>query len=198
LSPVGSCRLSNQQVKLKINKAVENTITQLKNGDHRTYEAVFKSWYAPLCAYACSLLRCMDEAEDTVQKVFCTLWDKRTEIEVQTSLKSYLYKAVHNHCLNRLKHEKVRVTYQSDFLHTSEEAHDSAGSHMAQSELASALNRAVGQLPEQCRNVFELSRIECLTYPEIAERLKISRNTVENHMCKALRLLREKLKEFLE
>jgi RNA polymerase sigma-70 factor (ECF subfamily) len=140
----------------------------------------------------------MDEAEDSVQKIFCTLWDKRAEIEVQTSLKSYLYRAVHNHCINSLKHEKVKVTYKSDFLHTSEEAYDSTNSHIAQGELAAALARAVEQLPEQCRNVFELSRVECLTYPEIAERLKISRNTVENHMCKALRLLREKLKEFVE
>jgi RNA polymerase sigma-70 factor (ECF subfamily) len=174
-----------------------NTIAQLKGGDHRTYEAVFKSWYAPLCTYACSLLRSMDEAEDVVQKMFCTLWDKRTEIEVQTSLKSYLYRAVYNHCLNRLKHEKVKATYKSDVLHTSEEAYDGIDSRMVQNELTAELAHAVAQLPEQCRNVFELSRAEHLTYSEIAERLKISRNTVENHICKALRLLREQLKEFI-
>jgi RNA polymerase sigma-70 factor (ECF subfamily) len=175
----------------------ENTMALLRNGDHRTYEAVFKSWYAPLCAYACSLLRSTDEAEDIVQRMFCALWDKRAEVEVQTSLKSYLYRAVHNRCLNHLKHEKVKVAYKSDILHTSEVAHDSAGSRMARSELAVALAHAVAQLPEQRRNVFELSRVEHLTYPEIAARLKISRNTVENHMCKALRLLREQLKEFI-
>ncbi|MDR0415598.1 MAG: RNA polymerase sigma-70 factor [Prevotellaceae bacterium] len=174
----------------------ENTIAQLKKGDIRVYESVFKLWYTPLCAYACSLLRSMDEAEDAVQKMFCTLWDKRAEVEVQTSLKAYLYRAVHNSCLNQLKREKLRATYTSDVLYASNEAHGSADSRMAQSELETALARAVELLPVQCRNVFELSRTECLTYPEIAARLKISRNTVENHMCKALRLLREALKEF--
>jgi RNA polymerase sigma-70 factor (ECF subfamily) len=174
----------------------EETIAQLKRGEHRAYEAVFKSWYAPLCAYACSLLRCMDEAEDVVQKTFCTLWDKRTEIEVQTSLNAYLYRAVHNRCLNRLKHDKVRAAYKSDALRVSGEADEHANSRVEQSELEAALAHAVEQLPRQRRAVFELSRVEHLTYPEIAERLKISRNTVENHICSALRLLREKLKEF--
>jgi RNA polymerase sigma-70 factor (ECF subfamily) len=142
------------------------------------------------------MLRCMDEAEDVVQKMFCTLWDKRAEIDVQVSLKSYLYRTVHNSCLNRLKHEKVREAHKADFTHRHSEAHSRADERMAYDELTAAVKRAVAQLPKQCRAVFELSRSEALTYPEIAERLKISRNTVENHICKALRLLRENLKEF--
>lgn len=176
--------------------STENIAEQLRQGDHRAYEAAFKQWYAPLCAYACSMLRSMDEAEDVVQKMFCTLWDKRTAIDVRASLKSYLYATVHNGCLNRLKHEKVREAHRADFTHCQRGAHDRADERMACDELTAAVSCAVAQLPEQCRTVFELSRSEALTYPEIAERLKISRNTVENHMCKALRLLREKLKEF--
>ncbi|MDR2813698.1 MAG: RNA polymerase sigma-70 factor [Prevotellaceae bacterium] len=175
---------------------MENTIGQLREGDHRAYEAVFKSWYAPLCSYACSMLRCMDEAEDVVQKMFCVLWDQRAELDVRISLQSYLYRAVHNRCLNRLKHEKVREKYKADVAHRHGEAYDSADGQMAHDELAAAVEGAVAQLPEQCRIVFELSRKEALTYPEIAERLKISHNTVENHISKALRVLREKLKEF--
>jgi RNA polymerase sigma-70 factor (ECF subfamily) len=176
--------------------STETTIAQLKSGNHRAYEATFKSWYAPLCTYACSMLHSMDEAEDVVQKMFCTLWDKRTEIDVQVSLKSYLYTSVHNCCLNRLKHEKVREAHRVDFANRHRDAHDSADKQLAHDELAAALDSAVAQLPEQCRTVFELSRREALTYPEIAERLRISRNTVENHICKALRLLRGRLKEF--
>lgn len=176
--------------------STENMVAQLKKGDHRTYEAIFKLWYAPLCAYACSMLHSMDEAEDVVQKMFCTLWDKRAEVDVQVSLKSYLYRTVHNSCLNRLKHEKVREAHKSDFAHRNRDAHDSADKRIAYDELTAALECAVAQLPEQCRTVFKLSRREALTYSQIAERLNISRNTVENHICKALRHLREKLKEF--
>jgi len=175
----------------------KNIVAQLKNGEHEAYEAIFKSWYAPLCAYACSMLRNMDEAEEVVQKMFCTLWDKRTEIEVQLSLKSYLYRAVHNQCLNRFKHGTIRAKYKSEFMHLNDEAHDSTNSRVEYSELQKALSHAVKQLPAQCRRVFELSRAEQLSYQEIAAQLQISRNTVENHMVKALRLLRESLKDFL-
>jgi RNA polymerase sigma-70 factor (ECF subfamily) len=175
----------------------ENILAQLKDGNHEAYEAVFKSWYSALCTYACSLLHDMDEAEEMVQKTFCTLWDKREEIEVQLSLKSYLYRAVHNHCLNRIKHSNIRAKHRSEFLHVNEEAHDSTNSRVEHSELQQELSRAVAQLPAQARKVFELSRVENLSYQEIAEQLQISRNTVENHMAKALRLLRESLKEFL-
>ncbi len=175
----------------------ENIAARLKAGEHGAYETIFKSWYEPLCAYACSMLRDMGEAEEMVQKTFYTLWDKRTEIDVQLSLKSYLYKAVHNHCLNRIKHGTIRAKYKSEFLHINDEAHDSTNSRVEYSELHNEVSRAIEQLPAQCRKVFELSRVECLSYQEIADKLQISRNTVENHMAKALRLLRESLKDFL-
>jgi len=172
-------------------------VERLRSGEHGAYEAVFKSWYSPLCAYACSMLRDSDEAEEVVQKMFCTLWDKRTEIEVQLSLKAYLYRAVHNQCLNRIKHSSVRAKHKSELLHVNDEAHDSVNSRVEYGELQQELNRAVALLPAQCRKVFELSRVGQLSYQAIAEQLQISRNTVENHMAKALRLLRQSLKEFL-
>lgn len=175
----------------------EHIVVQLKNGEHGAYEKVFKTWYEPLCSYACSILRDMDEAEEVVQKMFCTLWDKHEEIDVQLSLQSYLYKTVHNRCLNHIRHGAVQDKYKSEFLHINEEAHDSTNMRVEYSELQQELSRAVAQLPEQARRVFELSRVKNLSYQEIAEQLKISRNTVENHMGKALRLLRESLKEYL-
>ncbi|GHU95156.1 DNA-directed RNA polymerase sigma-70 factor [Bacteroidia bacterium] len=175
----------------------EDLTAQIKIGDQQAYEAVFKSWYEPLCAYACSLLHNMDDAEEVTQKMFCTLWDKRAMLDVQTSLKAYLYKAVHNACLNHIKHRKVRNMYQTEFLHSHEESDNRSSNLLIYSELELALQRAVEQLPAQCRAAFVLSREEQLSYPEIAERLHISRNTVENHISKALRLLRQALKEFL-
>jgi RNA polymerase sigma-70 factor (ECF subfamily) len=175
----------------------EHIVEQLKNGKHGAYEAVFKSWYEPLCSYACSMLRDMDEAEEVVQKMFCMLWDKRAELDVQQSLQSYLYKTVHNRCLNHIRHGAVHDRYKSEFMHLNEEAHDSANARVEYGELQQVLSRAVAQLPEQPRKVFELSRAKNLSYQEIAEQLQLSRNTVENHMGKALRLLRESLKDYL-
>jgi RNA polymerase sigma-70 factor (ECF subfamily) len=176
---------------------IDISIIQLKNGDHGAYEAVFKSWYEPLCVYACSLLHDMDAAEDMVQKMFCTLWDKRDKLDVHTSLNAYLYKAVHNVCLNHIKHGKVRTAYQTEWVHLNDEGDDDTDNRLLHNELEQELSRAVEQLPAQCRKVFEMSRVEQLSYNEIAEQLQISHNTVENHISKALKLLREHLKDFL-
>ena len=74
---------------------------------------------------------------------------------------------------------------------------DAVNEHLATNELQSAINKALEALPPQCKRVFEMSRIEQLSYSEIAMQLDISTNTVENHISKALKLLRVDLKEFL-
>ncbi|GHT75111.1 DNA-directed RNA polymerase sigma-70 factor [Bacteroidia bacterium] len=139
----------------------------------------------------------MDEAEDMVQKMFCTLWDKRETLDVHTSLNAYLYKAVHNICLNHIKHGKVHNAYQTEWVHLNDDEDNDTDNRLLRNELEQELNRAIEQLPEQCRKVFEMSRVEQLSYHEIAEQLQISPNTVENHISKALKLLREGLKDFL-
>ncbi|GHV67677.1 DNA-directed RNA polymerase sigma-70 factor [Bacteroidia bacterium] len=173
------------------------SIASLRNGNHKVFEDIFKAWYSPLCTYARSILHDTDDAEDVVQKMFCTLWDKHSDLEVHTSLGAYLYRSVHNACLNQVKHRNVHSEYQNRELQANSEAGDSLHEVVVHNELEAAFRDALQKLPEQCRRVFELSREEQLSYPEIAERLHISRNTVENHISKALRLLRQMLKDFL-
>jgi RNA polymerase sigma-70 factor (ECF subfamily) len=137
----------------------------------------------------------MDEAEDVVQKMFCKLWDQRTELNIKTSIKSYLYRAVHNSCLNRIKQTKTRAEHNQRYTYNMP---DTAGSSSIEySELQQQIAKALETLPPKCREVFELSRMQQLSYAEIAERLGISANTVENHIAKALKLLRGSLKDFL-
>lgn len=163
--------------------------------NHTIYKQLFSLWYEPLCGYAYSILRNMDEAEDTVQKMFCKLWDQRKELNIKTSIKSYLYRAVHNSCLNKLKQTKTRAEHNQHYLHSMPET--VASSNIEYSELQQQINRALEKLPPKCREVFELSRVQQFSYAEIASKLNISTNTVENHIAKALKLLRGSLKDFL-
>lgn len=80
-----------------------NEIEGLKVGDYKTFEKLFEQWYKPLYIYAYSIIHDAMEAEDVVQKMFCKLWDQADKIEIHTSMKSYLYRAVHNDCLNWIK-----------------------------------------------------------------------------------------------
>lgn len=161
------------------------------------FEHLFNVYYKTLCNYACSILKDIDEAEEVVQNTFFNIWKKREVLQITTSFKAYAYKAVHNDSLNKLKHAKVKAVYAADYKSTMNGGFADSGQILEAKELGQRINEAINALPEQCGNVFKLSRFENLKYSEIAEQLDISVKTVENHMGKALKLLRGELREYL-
>lgn len=167
----------------------------LKEGRKDAFEMIFKSLYRPLCTYAHTLLSDRDEAEEVVQNAFVGIWEKRNEIEVTHSLKSYMYRSVRNASLNVIKHRKVRVMHQNETAKTADFARTDEGQYTGELERRIAI--AMKALPEQCRLVFSMSRFEELRYQEIADQLGISIKTVENHIGKALRIMREQLSDYL-
>lgn len=169
----------------------------ISHGNKPAFEQAFRAYYQPLCSYAMPLLKDKDEAEEVVQNVFFNIWSKRAELQVSTSFKSYLYRAVQNDCLNKLKHGKVRRMYADDYKKTNDHSGNDVLKTLQGKELNRRIHEALDALPEQCGHVFRLSRFEQLKYAEIAAQLGISVKTVENHMGKALKLMRERLKDYL-
>ncbi|MDR0605360.1 MAG: RNA polymerase sigma-70 factor [Bacteroidales bacterium] len=172
-------------------------INDLRRGNHRVYEELFIQWYNPLCNYAYSILHDAEDAKDIVQKVFYKLWEQRSELEIHTSMKSYLYRIVHNDALNKLKQLKIRNEHNQDIAYLSCDFVDDTANTILYNELQQKIKMAINHLPPRCREVFELSRFQQLSYMEIANKLNISTNTVETQMVKALRLLRNDLKDYL-
>ena len=170
---------------------------ELKVGDITAFEMFFKTYYQPLCNYAYTFIQDKDEAEEIVQSAFLSVWEKRESLDIKTSLKSYLYTMVRNTSLNVIKHEKIKQKYVGEALAVNERTHDGVAQSVLSSELEERIHLAMQVLPEQCRLVFKLSRFEELKYSEIAEQLNISIKTVENHMGKALKIMREQLKDYL-
>ncbi|HSF55542.1 MAG TPA: RNA polymerase sigma-70 factor [Algoriphagus sp.] len=169
----------------------------IQSGQTPAFEMLFKTYYQPLCRYANSYLKDPDGAEEIVQAAFIGFWEKRKTISIETSLKSYLYRAIRNACLNELKHEQVKQKY---FANESikEEAKSEPADHLAiHVELEDKIRAAIQTLPEQCRLIFTMSRFEELKYQEIADQLNLSVKTVENQMGKALKIMRAQLKEYL-
>ncbi|MCE6990343.1 RNA polymerase sigma-70 factor [Dyadobacter sp. CY323] len=169
----------------------------IRRGDEKAFEQTFRLYYPRLCNYACSLLKDEEESEEVVQTVFLTIWEKRADLEITLSLKSYLYRAVHNHCLNRFKHASVREVHREHTLHFTSESYESVTETIHANELEERIEKAVRSLPEQCQKAFRLSRFEELKYQEIADQLGISIKTVENQIGKALKLLRIELADYL-
>ena len=172
-------------------------IEELKSGKHIVYEQLFTTFYTPLCNYAFSILKDSEEAEDIVQKAFCLLWDKRAVIEIKTSVKSYLYRMIHNECLNRIKQNKIRAEHNRSYVYGKEEQVNDVENSISATELGQKITASIDKLPPRCREVFMKSRVEQLLYSEIAAEMNISVNTVENQMVKALRLLRESLHDYM-
>ena len=158
---------------------------------------LFRTYYQPLCNYAYTFVQDRDEAEEIVQTTFLSVWEKRDTLEIHTAVKPYLYAMVRNACLNVLKHEKVKQQHAQVEMAVAERSVESVARTVMASELEHKIYRAMDTLPEQCRLVFKLSRFEELKYAEIAQQLDISVKTVENHMGKALRIMREQLRDYL-
>jgi RNA polymerase sigma-70 factor, ECF subfamily len=175
----------------------QQQLEALTKGDITAFEMIFRTYYQPLCHYAYTFLQDKEEAEEIVQSTFMSVWEKHETISIRTSAKSYLYAMVRNACLNVIKHEKIKQKHAVEEMALSPVSHDSVSNTVASIELESRIQDAMEKLPEQCRLVFKLSRFEELKYSEIAEQLNISVKTVENHMGKALKIMREQLKDYL-
>ncbi len=167
-------------------------------GEDIIFEQVFKAHFKSLFAYAFTILKDDVMAEEMVQNVFYKLWEKRDHTAIHASLKAYLYRSVHNESMNYLKHSRVIKNHQ---IHTMQqqkyEADINPAVQLVNKELEHHIRKALNELPEQCRTIFQMSRFEDLKYREIAEKMGLSVKTVENQMGKALHLLRGKLAGFI-
>ena len=169
----------------------------VKKDDFSAYESLFKRYYQELYRFAYNYLRDQVPSEEMAQEVFLYLWEKRDQIEIKTTLKTYLYSAVKNKCLNYIKYEVPRKQ-ELEESHLSLMITNQPEEGAESEKLKKYITAAIDQLPNKCRQIFVLSRNAGLTYEEIAEEMDISVKTVENQMSIALKKLRESLKPVYE
>lgn len=135
----------------------------------------------------------VDTAKNLVHEVFIHVWEKFDSLPPDTNFKSYFYTAVRNKCLNHIRDNKKFVIIQE----SGHSEPQTTNTTLETAELQQKIEAAIAALPERCRMVFELNRIEGLKYAEIADKMNISIKTVEAQMSKALALMKEHLREFL-
>ena len=173
----------------------------LKNGDIRAFEMLHKEYYALLCYIAEHTIRNADDAEEIVSDVFVKLWNNRQTINITSSIKAYLIRAVRNTAINYIESRQFtgKLTDRIDMV--AQELlvwdKDYPLGQLYRDEIIKILNRGIGDLPKGCREIFMLSRNSDLSYDDIAFKLGISTNTVKSQMKVALSRLRELLKEYL-
>lgn len=165
--------------------------------DETAFELLFNTHFQGLCFFAQRYVKDIETAKEIVHDSFINLWDKKDNIDLSKSVKSYLSTTVHNRCLNFLRDNKK---FNRDLL-ALENLEDVTEFEeldpFSCEELEQKIQAAINELPEKCREVFLLSRFENLKYKEIAEKLNISIKTVEAQMSKALQHLRIRLTDYI-
>lgn len=181
---------------MKAHESEEISVKEIVAGDKRAFERLFQRWYAPLCMYAESVVKDRDVAEDLVQGMFCQLWEKREGLNIRESLQAYLYRSVYHAALNSLKHDRVRLAFCEFEQRYGEQGENDVERFMDRKDremLSREIHKAIDTLPEQCREIFLMSRFAGKKSQEIADKLGISLRTVETQLYRAMKQLRGKL-----
>jgi RNA polymerase sigma-70 factor (ECF subfamily) len=168
---------------------------RVRRGDREAFEALFRAYADDLCGFAAGHVG-EQAAEDIVQDVFCDLWNRRADWRPQ-SVRAYLFGAVRNTALDRLKHRRVEQAWEAEEKYRGRPSGlESPTDVLQHHELKRAMQQAVEALPERRRLVYRMVRQQGMSYAETAEVLGIAPKTVENQMGRALKMLRERLSKF--
>lgn len=165
------------------------------NEDKGAFKTLFYQFFTPLCVFAHRYVDDWETCQDIVQDVFARVWDKRRSIRIETSPRNFLVTCVRNNCIDYLRREDLQSLWISSELKKNSD--DTPGDIYSVVELRELLEKALAKLPENVRTTFEKNRFDKKKYSEIADEMHISVKTVESHISKALKLLREELKDYL-
>lgn len=185
---------------IQIRKA-DKLFDEIRLGNQKALETLFAVYFPRLNDFARNVVKDNVVSQDIVQDVFVKIWEKRDEVET-INLEAYLFRLVRNRCLDHIKHMRVvhnrmqeieisskfEELYRIDFI-------GDAPYLLFEKELISKIEETVKKLPDRCREVFILSRVNKLKNKEIADKLSISIKNVERHLSRATQSLRENLNE---
>ncbi|HNX54010.1 MAG TPA: RNA polymerase sigma-70 factor [Prolixibacteraceae bacterium] len=181
-----------------------NIIKGLILGDEKTYISLFREYYVPLCAYSRRYVGRKDVAEEIVSDTFLKIWENRASIQINTSIKSYLFQAVYNNSLYYLRKLKNEAILEDYFSNTASEniafstlADETPEESLVMDDINTRIEEAVAQLPDQQQKAFRLKRFDGRKNAEVAKIMGISVKTVEMHLAKATLTLRKNLKDYL-
>ncbi|WP_090609392.1 RNA polymerase sigma-70 factor [Parapedobacter koreensis] len=168
----------------------------LQNGDTDAFDSIYHRMAGKLLQYIHSRIHNKEYSEEMVQEIFVSLWVRRQEIDIHSSIDAYLYAAAKYQLLSYIRAENVRHKYAEHFAIFASMQSENTEELINLTDLKTAIEEHVSQLPPKCQQVFRLSRYSGKTIPEIAQEMSISTRTVENYITQALRHLRQALSHY--
>jgi len=168
---------------------------QISSGKEEVFDYIFRKYYKVLCSRAILYVKDSDIAQEIVQECFIRFWEKRSELEEVRKVYPFLSFMVRNQAIDFLRKEKMHKSVTESMKHLHQD--DTADNLAISFEFEEMLMEAIHKLPGRCRQAFEYSRFEGLTYVQIAEKMDITPKAVEALIGRSLKLLRTDLIEYL-
>ena len=169
-------------------------IERIRVGDMAAFEDVFRNYYDPLVAFVRTIVRSEDIAADVVDDLFTTMWVRRDQLDIQTSVASYLYRSVRNGALNILRNRRTQDALHAHWLPSeTTSTQELASAAVEREELSRVIERLLATLPERRREAVTLRWKGELSHAEIAQVLGITVQSVANLINRALHDLRQRL-----
>ena len=165
-------------------------INRLRNGDESALTELYNKFWQSLFVSSYNILKDKELCEDIIQDIFMNIWHNREKLEINISLKGYMYACARYQVFNQFKKNKDKIHVELFEDLDKRFQYSTPETQLMHEELLEQINSIVEALPEKCQLVYKLSREEQLSHKEIAERLDISTKTVENHITKALHVIR--------
>jgi RNA polymerase sigma-70 factor (ECF subfamily) len=181
------------------NDITRELLVRLKKGDMLAYDQVYHRYSHKIYSFVLRILKDEADAEDVVQEVFIKIWELREKLDDHKLLNSLIFTIAYNNSISLIR-KKISSTKYREHLKIASvfQFQDKPYNDIEFNELNHHVDKLIESLPDRQKQVYLSHREKGLTYPEIAAEMGISKNTVENHMVKTLKYLRQNLKNFME
>ncbi len=182
---------------MKKTEQVDDLLLRIAEDDTSAFESLFHLYHKRIYAFAYGLLSSSFDAEEVVQNVFLAIWNQRQQLNISGSFTAYIFAIARNMVYEHMRQKINKEAFSEYYLENNVEYSFITDEEVAYNELLGKIQQCIDLLPERRREIFVLSRIEKLSYKEIATKLGISENTVDTQIRHALNSLRRQLTEYL-
>jgi len=173
-------------------------LAALVTGDDKAFEILYNKYRRMLYSFALNLSKNPHEAEELVQSVFVTVWEIRQTIDPEKQFSAFLFSIARNRFYNLLQKRVIESCYADYILLQNNLIDDSLEKQIEDNEINEIIHKLLQKVPERRQEIFRLRHEECLSYKQIAEKLRISENTVDTQIRNVLNYLRKELPKYLK
>lgn len=166
-------------------------LKRFKEGDHNAFDQIFHSYYNRVKNFIYGLIKSDEDAKELVQDIFTNLWINRKSLDLNKSFNAYLFVSARNLSFNYLKHRAVEKLYINDYLSINKDFDNHTEEFLFAKEINLLIDMTVEKMPVRRKNIYMYSRVKGYSNEEIAEKLHISKKTVENQLSLALKEIRK-------